>query len=476
MARPTQDLAGALFGEPWQARDRFGIPIKPPTWRMIATFPDGTRLTIARRGSTDAEAFERIDALRRRPHGARAGTKWTMQSVWEDWWTWSETESSGARKALADGATSRSPLKWQDATRVRYKGIWTNHLASKWGHREPGSLTRAEIYEWLREPRKVQPKMLLDALRVVCRHAEDRGVAPFDPTRGGFSLPQRRPTPRPLTTDQLDTIEEHLRCLTASSRQPDGMRLHDGWVIMRSTGARLSEMLALQVRDFDPHSGTLYIGRRHIAKQVTANGTSTLGVVEGTKTKAGVRRVPVTPVGSAVLEARCDGRSPSDFVLSDQNGRWVSTNAFSNALRREMRRIGIDATAHDLRDTLSTIIAHELVQRRGYQAGLAAAARHLGHSSPKSLPAYVDESQVIDTEIASIVADTDLRARRMAEILAIGGQAGFTGYRRPDVRDDGETIVVRVDDSDVAWWRAALVSFGNVRVEAIDYTSDDISF
>lgn len=71
MAGRTRDLAGAAFGDPWQARTRQGLPVKPPTWRIVASFADGERLVVERRGATDAEPFERIDALRKRPFGAR---------------------------------------------------------------------------------------------------------------------------------------------------------------------------------------------------------------------------------------------------------------------------------------------------------------------------------------------------------------------------------------------------------------------
>lgn len=260
---------------------------------------------------------------------------------------------------------------------MRYRSIWRNHVAEKWSHRDPASITRAEIYEWLREPHACQPKALLDCLRVICRHAENRGIAPSDPTRGGFQLTSVKPAPRPLTSEQLNLIEDHLRTLKAVPRQPDAMRLHDGWVILRASGARISEMLSPQVGDFDPSTSTLAIGLRHLAKVTTPSGRSTITLVEGTKTRAGSRRVPVTPDGAAVLMKRSEGKAPSDFVIADPSGRWVATNSFSNALFREMRKLGIAATAHDLRDTLSTTIAREMVERRGLQAGLLAAARHL---------------------------------------------------------------------------------------------------
>lgn len=461
-------MAGARFSEPWQARTRAGVPIKPATWRIVATFPDGENVLIARRGSSDAEAYERIDALRRRPYGDHAGVRWTMQAVWDQWWTWTQAESLKTQRTLADGSASRGSLTWQDSTRLRYRGIWERHLAAKWGSRDPSTITRAEIYEWLQEPRSVQPKMLLDALRVVCRHAENRGISPHDPTRGGFQLTSKRPEPRPLSSEELDRIEDHLKAIQPSARRPDPMRLYDGWVILRSSAARISEMLSLQVQDFDPVTESLYVGRRHIAKRIGPSGRSTLGLVEGTKTRAGVRRVPLTPDGIAVLTARSSGKRPTDFIIEGFDGRWVSTNSFSNALFREMKRIGIVATAHDLRDTLSTTIARELVERRGYQAGLLAAARHLGHSSTRSLPAYVDESQVIDAEMADIVAATDPGARRLSEIQSIALGLNIAGLGAAEVQREGELFVVSVaaPESELGPWHAALSKFGDrVRIE-----------
>lgn len=478
MAGQTRDLEGAHFGEPWQARDRSGVPISPPTWRVVAAFPDGERVTVARRGRTDAEAYERIDALRKRPYGAGAGTRWTMQEVWDDWWVTTSGASEASRRTLPDGAMTRSTLIWQDSTRVRYRGIWQKHLTEKWADRDPASITRAEIYEWLHEPRTVQPKMLLDALRVICRHAENRGIMPTDPTHGGFQLSAKKPEPRPLTSDQLDLIEDHLETLKASPRQPDAMRLHDGWVILRASGARISEMLSLQVGDFDAATGTLAIGQRHLAKVTTPDGRSTIALVEGTKTSAGTRRVPVTPDGAALLTKRADGRASNAFIIANADGRRVSTNAFSNALFREMRRIGIEATAHDLRDTISTTIAKEMVVRRGLQAGLLAAARHLGHSSTKSLPAYVDDSQVLDVEMAEVIAATDPRARRLADVQAVALGLTLAGLGAADVRTDGDTLVVVVgaDESVLDAWRTATARFGErVRVEH-DQTGSYVQF
>lgn len=299
MAGRTRDLAGAAFGDPWQARTRQGLPVKPPTWRIVASFADGGRLVVERRGATDAEPFERIDALRKRPFGARAGTRWTLQEVWDDWWTTTSEASEASRRTLPDGSISRSPLTWQDSTRVRYRSIWRNHVAEKWSHRDPASITRAEIYEWLREPHACQPKALLDCLRVICRHADNRGIAPSDPTRGGFQLTSVKPAPRPLTSEQLNLIEDHLRTLKAVPRQPDAMRLHDGWVILRASGARISELLSLQVGDFDPSTSTLAIGLRHLAKVTTPSGRSTITLVEGTKrprtSSSQIRRVDGSP-------------------------------------------------------------------------------------------------------------------------------------------------------------------------------------
>lgn len=210
------------------------------------------------------------------------------------------------------------------------------------------------------------------------------------------------------------------------------------------------------------------IGLRHLAKVTTPSGRSTITLVEGTKTRAGSRRVPVTPDGAAVLMKRSEGKAPSDFVIADPSGRWVATNSFSNALFREMRKLGIAATAHDLRDTLSTTIAREMVERRGLQAGLLAAARHLGHSSTKSLPAYVDTSQVVDVELAEVIAATDPRARRLANVQAVALGLNLAGLGAADIRVDDEviTVVVGADESLLDAWRTAMARFGDrVHVE-----------
>lgn len=152
--------------------------------------------------------------------------------------------------------------------------------------------------------------------------------------------------------------------------------------------------------------------------------------------------MPVTPDGAAVLMKRSEGKAPSDFVIADPWGRWVATNSFSSALFREMRKLGIAATAHDLRDTLSTTIAREMVERRGLQAGLLAAARHLGHSSTKSLG------------------------------------LNLAGLGAADIRVDDEviTVVVGADESLLDAWRTAMARFGDrVHVEH-DWTGSYIEF
>ncbi len=127
-----------------------------------------------------------------------------------------------------------------------------------------------------------------------------------------------------------------------------------------------------------------------------------------------------------------------------------------------MRATGIEATAHDLRDTLSTTIAREMVERRGLQAGLLAAARHLGHSSTKSLPAYVDDSQVVDVELAEVVAATDPRARRLADAQGVALGLNLAGLGGAEVKAEGDIIhvIVGADESVLGAWRTAMARFG----------------
>lgn len=433
----TRDLTGATFPhEPFLRKN-------PPKGFAVAVVKgidrNGVAFQIQRKGTTERLAFAAVDeAIRQIREGGsapRAVQIVKMGELFTRWWDHEEKLAAAVRA----GKTTSTALA--DSSRIKYREIWKRHLSTPLGDRVVTSLTHAEVYEFLHQERGCQPKPLLDVLRKLFGYAESAGLIEpaANPARGRFQLHAPKPAPEPLDVETIAIIEEHLVALKPRGHRRDAARLYDSWVVLRSTGLRLSEALALRARDYDPTTRRLHVSA-HVTKQLTDDGEGArFEAVDGSKTAAGDRWIMVPSTAAGILASRCDGRRPEDFLFPTSTGRAIVPESWRNALATEINKINAKREAqelppltgihpHRLRATVASTLVREMVATKGLAAGLEEARQQLGHRGTAVLLHYVtedsktgDHSAILDT------LDPTVQRLRLAEDLLkqLGALDGF---------------------------------------------------
>lgn len=155
------------------------------------------------------------------------------------------------------------------------------------------------------------------------------------------------------------------------------------WRLALLTGARIGELLALQIDDYDPLRRTLTIQRT----QKRSHGTGSRNTVGEPKTPAAFRTIPLGADAVEAIEAQLKRR---EQLVADAGELWDEENwlfptglgtfiAYDNARRafvRDVQRAGVPKIrTHDMRVTFIS-----LALRRGAKPEVV--ARIVGHSSP----------------------------------------------------------------------------------------------
>lgn len=264
------------------------------------------------------------------------------------------------------------------------------------------------------------------------------------PTTGTFRIAKTKPNPKPLPVEEIDAIEAHLASLTRAGRRTDPQMLHDSFVLMRSTGARISEILAIGVDTFDPPTRRLKIVR-HVARTLGASGTgSSYDVVDGSKTIASERTVIVPQRGADIIVARSKGKSGSALIFPTDTGKPTSTQNWRSRFAREMVRLnrerelaGLpsidDVHAHRTRATVASALVQALVAEKGLHAGLESARRQLGHKTIAPLVHYVVEEATVEdhSDVLDRLDSLQTSRKRLADALdaALPHPLAFSGVR-----------------------------------------------
>lgn len=416
VARTSErDLREVRWGTEWE------VGANPFKYAVVGTFPDGKRV---RREATAPTRQGALDLLeqKKNPHlhpkttNKKSDTH-TLRELFESWWDAERNRPATARK-LTDG------------TLIQYRDQWRLHIEPDFGDRDLTSITHSELYTWLHKPRSIKPKYPLDALRALYKHGIRRGwLTPAqNPTTGGFELPSAKPDPQPVPLAEMDAIEEWLASITSYHASADGRRLHDAFVVMRATGARISEVLAIRAGAFTVKTRRLRI-EQHVAKSLGDGEQTTYAVADGSKTLAGERTVIVPERAAELLAARAKGKKPDAYLFATRTGAAMSTQNFRTTLGREIDRLNeervqsglspiTDIHPHRLRVTVASAIVHALVQRLGLSAGLEAARKQLGHKTTKPLIHYVvEEVQVEDHSAILDELDSVMVKERKAQAV-----------------------------------------------------------
>jgi integrase/recombinase XerD len=174
----------------------------------------------------------------------------------------------------------------------------------------------------------------------------------------------RRFPPEPLTADEVRRL-----AAAANARYPTGSRNRALLRVAASTGARISELLAVKVADYDPERGQLRLLR-------------------GKGGKSRVVGVPVATHRAIEKWMRHRGRlglPRRGPLFSTLRGEPLESSYCRAMIKRLGKRAGIEKRVHfhGLRHTLAVALVREGVP-------VNAVSMTLGHSSSSTTARYID--------------------------------------------------------------------------------------
>lgn len=242
-------------------------------WVARVTLPDGKRVT--RYAASKAEAEGKLAALLVQ---ASQGEAVPVSALTVGLWLDQYLERANRGRAAAT---------------VRDRKYLAAHIRARLGRTRLDRLTPAQVQTWAdtltgsHRTRLKSLQLLRGALNeaVALGHLPRNAAAPVKLERhaarmAGTSWTQEQA--RAFLTANADTAQAYL------------------WTLALQTGARIGELLALRLGDYDPVRGTLRIERT----VTLAHGQQTRKAVGPPKTASGHRTFPLPPDARATLEAQ----------------------------------------------------------------------------------------------------------------------------------------------------------------------------
>jgi integrase/recombinase XerD len=175
----------------------------------------------------------------------------------------------------------------------------------------------------------------LSSLRSLFDYLLEHDAVQADPTTVlSAPTPQKR-LPRPVTTADLSALLD-----APDPRTSTGMRDRAVLELLYASGARVSEVSALDVSGYDPHAGTVRV------------------MGKGSKE----RLIPVHAEAQTRLDAYIEHarpallRKPTEALFLSSRGNRLSTDAIRRMLKKHLAAAGasLDISPHDLRHTFAT--------------------------------------------------------------------------------------------------------------------------
>lgn len=204
-----------------------------------------------------------------------------------------------------------------------------------------GKITTEDINRWLNDlnnftgatPRKRNFQLV----KAVFAKAVAEGVVSRTPvTMKAPSIPKSRQAEIPVATpEELQTIYTHMSPTTRISV----------W-LGATLGLRIGEVVSLQVQDWNPETNTIWI--RHSEDR---DGHC----LKDPKNAASKTTKTVPPRLAELISEACDGKAPTDFIVTAQDGTHITSNRLRDHFDEARKAAGRpDLHFHTLRATSIT--------------------------------------------------------------------------------------------------------------------------
>ncbi len=322
--------------------------------------------------------------------------------------------------------------EWHDAG-VRQKGKWAVNTARRYrevveGHVKPGlgeyqlrELSVPVLDRFLRatEDNAGAPtaKLCRTVLSGALGYAVRKGALLTNFVRDTETVSVEKKAPRAIGLDELDTLRRAARRYAGlpvegeptpprKAGRPPSPDVPDVIDLLLSTGARISEVLALRWQDFDLDAGTV-----HICGTLVKPEGQPWTRQEHTKTKEDkLLHLPQFAV-DAMRRRRSEVRVENihDAVFPSTRGTWRDPGNFRNTWRKVRAMAGLEdwITPHSFRRTVATLLERE--------HDIETAAQQLGDRVETARRHYV-ERRVEGPQVGDLLQrliETDAAKRRM---------------------------------------------------------------
>ncbi|SIC06120.1 tyrosine-type recombinase/integrase [Mycobacteroides abscessus] len=338
-----------------------------PRWRVEWRLPDRTKRRKIFRTEREAKAFE-AEVISSRSRGVvvdpRRGASITVEYAYTRWLASRQDFSAKVRRG--------------------YEDCWRISVQPMFGPWPLAKVDRHSIQEWV-NAMTVGPRTRRwrhSVLRMTLQYAVEQDWLVKNPSTATTFPPMPAHDHTYLTADEVERL--------AALCGPQG----DIVLILAYTGLRWGELTGLRVADIN-----LTTRRLQVRRSITQVGGKL--ILGATKSRAGVRTVPIPTLIEPLLTRRVRGKAPNAAAITSPRGALLSRENWVRSVRwnEQRKRLGKpQLRIHDLRHTYASL-------SRFAGADLRLLQRTLGHASI-TVTAHT-YAHLYDTELDSLADALD---------------------------------------------------------------------